>query len=291
MIKSMMGYGRGNLEKEQRTYLVEIKSLNHKYSDITVKMPRTINYLEEKVKRQIQSKITRGKIEVFISFENNSIIGKEVKINKELAQIYIKELKQIATENNLDTNIPITEISKMPEVLNIQNNIDEGLIWDELNNCIAIALDSFIEMRKEEGKRIEQDIEQRINNVEENVLKISKYSTGLVEEYIVKLESRIKELLNTNVVDKDRLAQEIVIYADKTSVEEELTRLKSHIMQFKKLLKEENAIGKKLDFLMQEMNRETNTIGSKTNNLNITNLVIEIKTQLEDIREQIQNIE
>ncbi len=291
MIKSMTGYGRGNLEKEQRTYLVEIKSLNHKYSDITVKMPRTINYLEEKVKRQIQSKITRGKIEVFISFENNSIIGKEVKINKELAQIYIKELKQIATENNLDTNIPITEISKMPEVLNIQNNIDEGLIWDELNNCIAIALDSFIEMRKEEGKRIEQDIEQRINNVEENVLKISKYSTGLVEEYIVKLESRIKELLNTNVVDKDRLAQEIVIYADKTSVEEELTRLKSHIMQFKKLLKEENAIGKKLDFLMQEMNRETNTIGSKTNNLNITNLVIEIKTQLEDIREQIQNIE
>ncbi len=291
MIKSMTGYGRGNLEKEQRTYLVEIKSLNHKYSDITVKMPRTINYLEEKVKRQIQSKITRGKIEVFISFENNSIIGKEVKINKELAQIYIKELKQIATENNLDTNIPITEISKMPEVLNIQNNIDEPLIWDELNNCIAIALDSFIEMRKEEGKRIEQDIEQRINNVEENVLKISKYSTGLVEEYIVKLESRIKELLNTNVVDKDRLAQEIVIYADKTSVEEELTRLKSHIMQFKKLLKEENAIGKKLDFLMQEMNRETNTIGSKTNNLNITNLVIEIKTQLEDIREQIQNIE
>lgn len=291
MIKSMTGYGRGNIESEQRTYLVEIKSLNHKYSDITIKMPRTINYLEENVRKQILSKITRGKIEVFISFENNSIIGKEVKINKELAQIYIKELKQIAEENGLDTNVPITEISKMPEVLTLQNNVDENLIWNELNSCIDIALDNFIKMRKEEGERIEQDLLKRINNVEENVLEISKYSTGLVEEYIVKLEARIKELLNTNIVDKDRLAQEIVIYSDKSSIEEELTRLKSHIAQFKKLLKEENAVGKKLDFLMQEMNRETNTIGSKANNLNITNLVIEIKTQLEDIREQIQNIE
>lgn len=291
MIKSMTGYGRGNIESEQRTYLVEIKSLNHKYSDITIKMPRTINYLEENVRKQILSKITRGKIEVFISFENNSIIGKEVKINKELAQIYIKELKQIAEENGLDTNVPITEISKMPEVLTLQNNVDENLIWNELNSCIDIALDNFIKMRKEEGERIEQDLLKRINNVEENVLEISKYSTGLVEEYIVKLEARIKELLNTNIVDKDRLAQEIVIYSDKSSIEEELTRLKSHIVQFKKLLKEENAVGKKLDFLMQEMNRETNTIGSKANNLNITNLVIEIKTQLEDIREQIQNIE
>lgn len=291
MIKSMTGYGRGNIESEQRTYLVEIKSLNHKYSDITIKMPRTINYLEENVRKQILSKVTRGKIEVFISFENNSIIGKEVKINKELAQIYIKELKQIAEENGLDTNVPITEISKMPEVLTLQNNVDENLIWNELNSCIDIALDNFIKMRKEEGERIEQDLLKRINNVEENVLEISKYSTGLVEEYIVKLEARIKELLNTNIVDKDRLAQEIVIYSDKSSIEEELTRLKSHIVQFKKLLKEENAVGKKLDFLMQEMNRETNTIGSKANNLNITNLVIEIKTKLEDIREQIQNIE
>ena len=291
MIKSMTGYGRGNFESEQRAYLVEVKSVNHKYIDISVKLPRTINYLEENVKKQVQSQISRGKVEVFISFENNSIKGKEIKINKELAEAYIKELKLLSSQNNLNSNISITDIAKMPEVLTIQNNEDEELIWSELTQCLNIALDNFVEMRKIEGERILQDLSERITDIEKKVFEISEYSSGLVEEYIVKLEARIKELLSIDIVDKDRLAQEIVIYSDKTSIEEELTRLKSHILQFRGLLQEDKAIGKKIDFLIQEMNREINTIGSKANNLNITNLVIEIKTQLEDIREQVQNIE
>lgn len=291
MIKSMTGFGISKLEKEDRSYNVEIKSVNHKYSDITVKMPRSISYLEEKIKKEISSNISRGKIDVFITFDNNSAKGKNIKINSELASIYIKELRELAEQNNIKADIQVTEISKFPDVLTIENVEDEDTIWKELSECLDNAISNFISMRKEEGIKISEDLEQRINDVSNKVEEISTYSTGLVEEYVVKLETRIKEILKTDVVDKDRLAQEIVIYSDKCSVEEELTRLRSHISQFKTLIRDDNPVGKKIDFLMQEMNRETNTIGSKANSLEITNLVIDIKTRLEDIREQVQNIE
>lgn len=291
MIKSMTGFGRNKFENEERTYEVEIKSVNHKYCDISVKMPRALSYLEEKIKKQISSKISRGKIDVYITFDNNSAKGKNIKINKELANIYIKELKELAKENDINGEICVTEISKFPDVLTIQNVEDEDTIWNELSKCVESAILNFIDMREEEGRKIAIDLEKRIEQISDKVEQISKYSTGLVEEYVVKLKTRIKELLKTDVVDKDRLAQEIVIYSDKCSVQEELTRLRSHIEQFEKLLQENIAVGKKIDFLMQEMNRETNTIGSKANSLDITNLVIEIKTELEDIREQVQNIE
>ena len=185
----------------------------------------------------------------------------------------------------------MTEIFKFPDVLSIENVEDEELIWSELYTCLDNAITSLMEMRKREGNKIKEDLEKRIEKISEKVNEISTYSTRLVEEYVVKLETRIKEILNTDVVDKDRLAQEIVIYADKCSVEEEITRLKSHMIQFKELINMDTPIGKKIDFLIQEMNRETNTIGSKSGNLLITNLVIDIKTELEDIREQVQNIE
>ncbi len=290
-MKSMTGFGRERLEKDNRTYNIEIKSVNHRYNDITVKMPKTISYLEEKVKKEISSKISRGKVDIYISFDNNSTEGKNIKINKEMASIYIKELKKIANENDIKENINVTEIFKFPDVLSIENIEDEELIWSELYTCLDNAIKNFIEMRKQEGNKIKEDLEKRIDNISEKVYEISTYSTRLVEEYVVKLETRIKELLNTQVVDKDRLAQEIVIYADKSSVEEEITRLKSHIIQFKELINMDTPVGKKIDFLIQEMNRETNTIGSKSGNLLITNLVIGIKTELEDIREQVQNIE
>ena len=290
-MKSMTGFGRANYENESRTYNIEIKSVNHRYCDISIKMPRSISYLEEKVKKQISSNISRGKIDVYITFENNSAKGKDIKINKELAQIYINELKQLAEENEINPNIPVTEISKFPDVLSIQNIEDEDTIWNELENCLNQAISNFISMRIQEGNKIKEDLEQRIDEFAEKVSQISTYSTGLVEDYVVKLEARIKEILKTDVVDHDRLNQEIVIYADKCSVEEELTRLNSHIVQYKNIIQEETPIGKKLDFLIQEMNRETNTIGSKSGSVEITNLVIEMKTKLEDIREQIQNIE
>ena len=289
-MKSMTGFGRARLERENRTYNIEIKSVNHRYNDITVKMPKGISYLEEKVKKEISSKISRGKVDVYITFDNNSSEGKNIKINKEIASIYIKELKTLAQENDIKEDISVTEIFKFPDVLSIENVEDEELIWSELYTCLDNAITSLMEMRKREGNKIKEDLEKRIEKISEKVNEISTYSTRLVEEYVVKL-TRIKEILNTDVVDKDRLAQEIVIYADKCSVEEEITRLKSHMIQFKELINMDTPIGKKIDFLIQEMNRETNTIGSKSGNLLITNLVIDIKTELEDIREQVQNIE
>ena len=291
MIKSMTGYGKANISKNLREYQVEIKSVNHRYLDISVKMPRVLSYLEEEVKKEIASKIKRGKIDVFITFENNSAEGKEIKINTEIAKIYIDELKNLAKQEGICANIEVTEISKFPDVLKIQNNQEDEAIKDELLETVSEATDKLIQMRAVEGNKIAEDLLSRIKVIQEKVKQISSQSTGLIEEYVVKLETRIKEILKNQELDQARLAQEVVIYADKCSVEEEITRLKSHISQFEKLLNSEEAIGKKLDFIIQEMNRETNTIGSKANNLEITNGVIDVKTELENIREQIQNIE
>lgn len=291
MIKSMTGFGRGKYENDSREYIVEIKSVNHKYSDITVKMPRSITYLEESVKKEICKIITRGKVDIYVSFVNNSNIGREVKINSELASMYIDELRKICDETGIENNINVMDISKMPDVLTIQNDENEELIWSELQVALSEAIEGFISMRQLEGEKISKDLLNRVNIISENVNKICEFSTRLVDDYVVKLTNRVKEYLNTNVVDENRLAQEVVIYADKCSVEEEITRLKSHINQFIGLLNADGAIGKKIDFLLQEMNREINTVGSKANCLDITNLVVEVKTELENIREQVQNIE
>ena len=291
-MKSMTGFGRAKLEREEREYLVEIRSVNHKYADITVKAPRNLLYLEDKVRKAVLNRVARGKIEVFISYANYGLNGKNVVLNKELAKLYIKELTELAEEADIPSGLRATEVSKMPDVLNVQLDEDSlETIWTELSECLENAIDNFIDMRSIEGNKIKQDLEERLKKIEEDVNKISELSTGLVEEYVVKLEERIKELLKVDVVDKDRLAQEIVIYSDKCSTEEELTRLRSHISQFKNLLEQDEPTGKKLDFLMQEMNRETNTIGSKANSVGITNYVVEMKNEIENIREQVQNIE
>lgn len=292
MIKSMTGFGRSIYENDGREYIIEIKSVNNRFSDINIKMPRSLNYLEEAVKKRILNHVSRGKIDVFITFNNNSDLGKSIKLNTEIAKKYITELKKLSDETEIIDNINIMDISKFPDVLNIKVEEDaEEVIKQELLNALNEAIKSFIDMREKEGEKIKQDLENRIKIVSEKINEISNISTGLVEEYIVKLETRIKELLKTDVIDQSRLAQEVVIYSDKCSVEEELTRLKSHISQFLNLINENVAVGKKLDFLIQEMNRETNTIGSKANNLKITNLVVDIKTELENVREQVQNIE
>lgn len=293
MIKSMTGYGKGTLQVENREYQVEIKSVNHRYLDISIKMPRVLSYLEEDVKKQISEKIKRGKVDVFITFENNSQEGKNIQINKEIAKMYINQLKELALEENISSNIEVTEITKFPDVLTIKNEQDDDTIKNELIATTKEATEKIINMKSIEGEKIAQDLLSRISNIEKKIEEISKKSTGLIEEYVVKLEKRIKEILKTEEVDQNRLAQEVVIYADKCSIEEEITRLKSHIYQLKNLISTNNneAIGKKLDFIIQEMNRETNTIGSKANNLDITNEVINIKTEIEDIREQTQNIE
>ena len=291
MIKSMTGYGKSNMSKNLREYQVEIKSVNHRYLDVSVKMPRSLSYLEEEIKKAVSSKLTRGKVDVFITFNNNSLEGRDIKINTEIARMYIKELRNLAESEGIVADIPVTEISKLPDVLTIQNNQDDETIKSELLEVTNKAIENLVEMRKVEGEKIAQDLLIRIQDIEEKVKKISSLSTGLIEEYVVKLNTRIKDLLQDQEIDEARLAQEVVIYADKCSIEEEVTRLNSHIYQFRELLNSNEAMGKKLDFMIQEMNRETNTIGSKANNLEITNEVINMKTQLENIREQVQNIE
>lgn len=291
-MKSMTGYGRAKLQKESREYIVEIKSVNHKYLDMNIKLPRNLFCMEDRVRKSISNKISRGKIDVFITYINNGIEGKNILINKDIARLYIKDLEELANENNIASGLRATEISKLPEVLNIViDEDDEDKIWSDLNECLEEALSNFVNMRETEGERIKLDLEERLNEINENVAKIIQNSTGLIEEYVVKLRNRIKEMLDTDIVDETRLAQEIVIYSDKISIEEEITRIKSHIEQFRTLLDEKDPIGKKADFIIQEMNRETNTMGSKSGSIDIINLVIKIKTQIEDIREQIQNIE
>ena len=291
MVKSMTGYGKSSLSIDTREYQVEIKSVNHKYIDTNIKMPRIISYLEEDIRKIITSKLKRGKIDIFISFENYSKDGNDIQINSNLAKMYIQNLKKLAEEESISANIEVTEITKLPDVLTIKSNIDENQIKLELLQTVEEAINNLITMRQSEGERISRDILLKISQIEEKKQEIFMLSTGLIDEYVVKLEARIKEILKTEEVDKSRLMQEVVIYADKCSVEEEITRLTSHIEQLRNLINSNEPNGKKMDFIIQEMNRETNTIGSKANNLEITNRVVDIKTILEDIREQIQNIE
>ncbi len=291
MIKSMTGYGKSSLAVNSREYQVEIKTVNHKYIDVNIKIPKMISYLEEDIRKEITAKIKRGKVDLTIGFENYSKDGNHVRINTSLAKMYIENLRRLAEEENLSSNIEVTDISRLPDVLTIKNELDENQIRDELLSVVRDSISQLIVMRENEGAKIFEDIKFKINQIESKVQEIFTLSTGLIEEYVVKLETRIRELLKTEDIDKSRLMQEVIIYADKCSVEEEITRLKSHILQLRNLLETNEPTGKKMDFLVQEMNRETNTIGSKANSLEITNRVVDIKTILEDIREQIQNIE
>ena len=197
----------------------------------------------------------------------------------------------MAEEENLLSDLQVNDIARYPDVLTIQDNQDDEEIKFEMLEVIKEATESLVNMRKTEGEKIAKDFKQRLDEIQEKVNEVSKLSTGLIEEYVVKLEERIKQVLKDGEIDKQRLAQEVVIYADKCSIEEEITRLNSHIAQFMKLLESNETVGKKLDFIIQEMNRETNTIGSKANSLEITNGVIDMKTEIENLREQVQNIE
>ena len=291
MIKSMTGFGKYNDIMNDREYQIEVKSVNHRYLDISVKLPRQLSYLEDVIKKEVSTSIKRGKIDIFITFNNNSQEGRELKIDKDLAKTYIKEIKDISREEDIEPTIDFVELLKLPDVLNLKYNQEDEQIKQEVIGVLKVAINQLVKMRSEEGNKIYDDLMKRIDTVESKIIKISEKSTGLIQEYVVKLEGRVKEILQTEEIDKSRIAQEVVIYADKSSIEEEITRLKSHISQFRNLLQSNEAVGKKLDFIIQEMNRETNTIGSKSNCLEITNNVIDIKTELEDIREQIQNIE
>lgn len=291
MIKSMTGYGRGSYENDGRIYTVEIKTINHRYNDVSVRLPRYLNFLEDNIRKYISKTINRGKIEVYVSLENMSDKGRNIKIDRVLAGTYINELRNLSSEYSIPDDITVMSLARMSDIIVVENDTQEELYWQELQEAMSIAIKNIDEARSIEGKRLADDIEFRLNKISEYVDIIEKASEKLLEEYKTKLKNRINELGANNIVDENRIGIEIVLFADKSSICEEVTRLKSHIESFKGMLKSEGPIGKKIDFLIQEMNRETNTIGSKANSIGITNYVIEMKNEIENIREQVQNIE
>lgn len=291
MIKSMTGYGRGTYENDGRLYTVEIKTINHRYNDVTVRLPRYLSFLEDDVRKYISKTINRGKIEVYISLENMSDKGRNIKIDKVLAGTYINELRNLSEEYGIPNDITVMSLARMSDIIVVENDSQEELYWLELQEAIKVAVQNIDGARSVEGERLARDIDLRLNKISEYVELVEKSSKKLLEEYKIKLRNRINELNANDIVDENRIGIEIVLFADKSSICEEVTRIKSHIASFKNMLKTDGPIGKKIDFLIQEMNRETNTIGSKANSIGITNYVIEMKNEIENIREQVQNIE
>lgn len=289
----MTGYGKGEYENELYRFKIEIKSVNHRYNDISIRMPRHILYLEETIKKAIKEYILRGKVDVFINLEyvNNTAVDIDVDIN--LGRAYKIALEDLKKELGLEDNIRLNNILGVPEIIKMEKkDIDEELILDSLNKSLHIALEEINHMKVSEGKVLKKDILTKLDTIEENLNMIENRAPKIVLEYKSRLSQRIKELLDNNtLLDEDRLNNEVAFFADKSSIDEEIVRIKSHIIQFRSILDEENTVGRKLDFLIQELNREINTIGSKANDETITKQVIELKAELEKIREQIQNIE
>lgn len=248
-MRSMTGFGRSKKIINGREYNIEIRSVNHRYNDITVKLPRNIGYVEEDIRKQISSNVNRGKIDAYITFNDFNINDKVVTINKELAGIYIKELKELASKENINDHIEVIDISKFPDVLELRTNEkNEESIKNEVCICLEDAIRNLNNMKLKEGLKIKEDLSLRMNSIENMVNKIFELSTGLIEEYVVKLKERIQELLHTDIIDETRIAQETVIYSDKCSIEEELTRLKSHIKQFRDLIELDIRNRKKVGF-------------------------------------------
>lgn len=291
MIKSMTGYGRGKLTFEGRDYTVEIKTVNHRYNDISIKMPRYLICLEDSLRKLISKSISRGKTDVYVSLNNLSDVGKNIKLDIELAGKYIAEMRNLAEKYNLTDDITVTSLMKFPDMIVLNNDVDENLCWNELKSCTELALENLKQAREKEGENLKQDILNRLTKISDNVNEMEEKSANLPEEYRKKLQDRLNELGVSQIVDENRIAAELVLFADRSSICEEITRLRSHLKSFKDILNHDGAIGKKLDFLVQEMNREINTIGSKANCISITDCVIATKNEIENIREQIQNIE
>ena len=292
MIKSMTGFGRCEVEECDRKYTVEMKSVNHRYLDINIKMPKKLSFFESSIRNELKNYVQRGKIDIFITYEDFSDNNVCIKYNKEIAAEYLKYLKSMTQEFGLDDDIRVSTLSRYPEVFSMEEQAtDEEEIWNGLVKAIKGAANGFVETRIAEGNNLAQDLIAKLDEMMEHVAFIEERSPQILEEYRQKLQDRIKELLGDACVDETRLLTEVTIFADKVCVDEELVRLKSHIEATKQSLMKGGSIGRKLDFIAQEMNREANTILSKTSDLEISNRGIELKTEIEKVREQIQKIE
>ncbi|MEG0979899.1 MAG: YicC/YloC family endoribonuclease [Oscillospiraceae bacterium] len=292
MIKSMTGYGSANAEIDSMIVTVEIKSVNHRYFELNSRIPRAYGFLDEKIKSYLQSVISRGKIECYIQIEALDSDDVVVRVNHSLAKSYINALNELAQRYDIRNDISVSSLSRYSDIFSVHKaQADEDKIWAAVKPVLEQAANSFISMREREGQKLKEDILSRANTILEGVEFVEKRSPETVKEYKQKLEIRIKELIADAHIDEQRLLTEAAIFADRTAVDEETVRLRSHIEQLYSMFEDEVAVGRKMDFLVQEINREANTIGSKAQNVEIAGKVLIIKAEVEKIREQVQNIE
>ena len=292
MIKSMTGFGRSEVVSGARKVIVEIKAVNHRFCDINVKIPKKLSFFETTIRTYLKKYIERGKVDVFITYEDLTETNVTVKYNKELAAEYVKYFKEMSDDFNLENDIRPSVLSKMPDVFVLEEQtIDEDELWSILKETLDCAAEKFVESRIAEGENLKNNLLEKLDNMLLAVDYIEKVSPELVSSYKQKLYDKLDEILDGQAIDENRIATEVVIYADKICVDEETVRLRSHINSTKKILNDGGSVGRKLDFIAQEMNREANTILSKSNSLDVSNKAIELKTDIEKVREQIQNLE
>lgn len=292
MIRSMTGYGRSQKIINGRDITVEIRSVNHRYYEYSSRIPRVYNYIDEKLKALIKASISRGKVEVSVNI--NTIEGKDalIRINMGAAEGYIEALRSVSEQLGLADDLKLSNLVKLPDIFNVQKAPDdEQQIWDDVSSVAAEAIEKFVEMRTVEGAKLKSDVLAKAENIEKFVEKVEAISPETVENYRSRLYAKLSEILSSNDIDQQRIITEAALFADKIADDEETVRLRSHIAQLRAMLEAEECVGRKLDFLVQEMNREVNTIGSKAQEIRISQIVVEMKSEIEKIREQIQNIE
>ena len=292
MIKSMTGFGHAEAVTKERKITVELKSVNHRYLDLSIKMPRKLNVFEGQIRNLMKHYMQRGKVDVFITYEDYTAGSVSVKYNREIAAEYLKYLKQMEEEFSLENDMKVSALSRYPEVLTMEEqSINEEETWNSLEGPLNEACRKFVKTREREGENLKNDLLSKLDGLENMVIKVQQRSPEVVKAYREKLEAKVHELFEDAQIDESRIAAEVILFSDKICNDEETVRLLSHIRGMKKILMEKEGIGRKLDFMAQEMNREANTILSKSSDLEVSDIAIDLKTEIEKIREQIQNIE
>lgn len=292
MIKSMTGYGRAVERINGREFTVELRAVNNRYLDCTVKLPRAISFAEDAVKQRVKAVAARGKVDVYITMTSEAQEDVKISLNRPVLEGYLAAMRQVAADYGVRDDISVTALTKMPEVLLVEKpEVDEEQLQNDLLRVVDKALDAFDAMRIREGAALEADLRSRAAVIEDLVGQVEQASPRTVAEYRARLENKLREVLENTTIDESRILTEAAIFADKIAVDEETVRLRSHLRQMDQMLSGSGGVGRKLDFLLQEMNREANTTGSKCNDVAIARIVVDIKAELEKIREQIQNIE
>ena len=292
MVKSMTGFGRSEIANEEYKIIVEIKAVNHRYCDMNVKLPKKLNYFEANIRNLLKDYIQRGKVDVFVSYEDYSQSNVYVKYNKDIAAEYVKHLNSMVDELGVRDDISACALGRFQEVFSLEEQAgDEEEIWEKLKTSVEEAASKFVESRINEGENLKNDLVAKLDNMSRLVAFIEEKAPQIIADYKKRLTTKVDELCANTHIDEQRIATEVVIFADKVCVDEEMVRLKSHIESTKQILLEGGAVGRKLDFIAQEMNREANTILSKSNSLEVSDVGIDLKTEIEKVREQIQNLE